>query len=302
MNEMPSQPKKRRYITLKEVLLVLLVGTLAALAIFTAQDDYSSLSLVSPTVYADELPVVVRFSTTPLLSEQFLDLNGIPTTGEYEQVEGLLRNPKQPPAIEKLSAINTRIGDEVRIFWTYPETVTQVNLYRKEIGGKINSEELLVEATTETSYIDTDVENGKSYEYRAESVIIVDNQTYTARTSPSITVAVSDTVAPGAPTNVTVTPVLAHTETGKAGLQINWKNPLDSDLAYIEVYRSSYFGARGQKMATLTASDETVFFDESALPNVEYYYTVVAYDTVGNGSSSDFQIAAPGNPNPFRPL
>ena len=250
MNELSSQPKKRRYITLKEVLLVLMVGVLAALAIFTAQDDYSALSLVSPTVYADEMPVVVNFSTKALVSQQFLELEGLPTSGEYEQVEGLLRNPKNPPSIERLSAINTRIGDEVRVFWSFPETVRHINLYRKELSSSsrvVAKEELILEQSTEMSYVDTAVSNDKTYEYRAEAVILVEQVAYVAQISPSVTVTVSDTVAPAAPSQVTVTQVLSHPETGKVGLQVNWKNPMDQDIAYIEVYRSSYYGLVGKK-------------------------------------------------------
>lgn len=89
--------------------------------------------------------------------------------------------------------------------------------------------------------------------------------------------AVGDSVAPGAPTNVTA-------QGGLQKVDIFWTNPADKDLNYIEVKRSG--NATEANAVSIGRSAGTEYTDPRPRGVGSYYYWVRAVDTSGNKSAT----------------
>lgn len=95
----------------------------------------------------------------------------------------------------------------------------------------------------------------------------------------------ADTIAPAAPTNVSIT-------TGDERVTLNWTKPSDSDLAGTKIYRSTQSGVLGD-LVTTVSNPETVVYTDTGLTNgTAYYYTVRSYDVSGNISPNVNQVVA----------
>lgn len=345
LDERRRLQRQHPLMTIKELLLVALVAILAGLSIYISQDNHTSFGLLSQVAYADVIPVITSFRTGVLTDERLLDLQIRSPYKSYDQVEGFVQNPSDPPPLESFTALNTRVGGEIGLYWTLPDTTlldnVAVNVYRKLADESDLKEQLVVERSTETAFVDGTVKNGSVYMYRAVTVAKDEKKQkdYESKESLIVTVVPSDQIPPQAPTEVTVLPVVGSTD-GQNGLMVEWTNPTDEDFDHSEIYRSTVFGDRGDllvriertenttfvdpsvkpgdrkeytvltfvseeatpSITTVDAADSTHYLDQSVLPNVHYYYTIVAYDDAGNSSSDDFQVPAAGNDSPFEPL
>lgn len=134
--------------------------------------------------------------------------------------------------------------------------------------------------TTSTSY-EWIVKPNTSYTVKIRGVDKSDNR---SAFSGNVTLtSTKDSTAPAAPTNV------AAVATFKS-IFLNWTNPTDADLAYVEVWRhTANDSANATKISTVNAVGGTPgsFTDSSNLTNgTLYYYWLKAIDTSGNTSTA----------------
>ncbi len=300
--------RSRKILFFKEVLLLTLVGIVAGLAIYTTNDARAAFGLTSTPVFANQLPVIKQFRISSLTSEPFLEFDIRPTVYPEVQVEARLFDPTDPPPVENFNVLNTRVGGEVALFWTYPENIEKVNIYRtfiKDVDDvdveKLDrrKEKLIVEKLNGTNYIDTDIQDNEAYQYRIVSLYTEGDKEYESSVGRIETIIPTDEIPPLPPTNISIRSV---DQEGKTGLEILWLNPEDNDFDHIRVFRSLSYGTRGEEIAFVRANQTAAYVDFDIAPNEKVFYTVVAYDESENASTDDFQIAAPGNENPFTPF
>ncbi|MFC1597915.1 fibronectin type III domain-containing protein [Patescibacteria group bacterium] len=300
-----QQARCQAWLRMKEVAFIGLIGMVAALSMYTARDDHSAFGLLTPSqiAYAQQMPVITSFRSGVLVEEPFLELEMYPQPKGEQQVAATLLDPKNPPPVEKLEAYNTRVGDEVSLFWTRPASVLTVDIYRAEVDEEarpeeLAAEELVAENVADLVYLDTTVKDDVAYQYRVVSVSQVDGIKYSATNSPAVEVTPSDEIPPQMPTNVLAT----STANGASGLTITWTNPTEEDFDHVKIFRSAQYGERGEKIAEVSQAKPTQYLDSTVKANQVYYYSVVAYDTAGNGSSDAFQMPEVGNEYPFTPI
>jgi hypothetical protein len=292
-------PRPARLALLRESVFLALAGLVAGLSIVIANDQQTAFGLIRPVALAQQIPTVSNFRTDVLVSEPFLDLDLYPQPKSETQFEGLLFNPKVPPPVRDLAAYNTRIGNEVGLFWTLPEGVAMVNIYRQVAGAAAGTEVQVAHRHEGQHFIDYEIEDKVRYQYRVAAVSLVDDTEYEAAQPVTALVTAIDEVPPGLPTDVVIAPVIAAQETG---LLLTWTNPPDEDLARIHLYRSTEFGSRGQEIAVIAIGQPMEYLDTTAAANAPYFYTIVAEDTTGNRSSDDFQLPPAGKDQPFEPF
>lgn len=283
---------------IKKLVILGCISVIAALSIYVARDDHASFGLFHREALAQEIPTIINFRPAVLTSEPFLEADLYPQQKPVSQVEAHFTDLTVPPPVEDFVALNTRTGGEVALFWNRPEVVQAVDIYRTEIDiTQQSTAQKIAEGVTEASYIDSDVQNRKRYQYRAVAVNTVNDKRYTSEDSPTALITPTDEVPPSPPTAVTVT----MTETGN-GLLVRWTSPMEDDFDHLLIYRSDVFGDRGSQVARILKASPEEYLDETVEPNTTYYYTVVAVDTSGNTSSDDFQLPAAGNEQPFTPI
>jgi fibronectin type 3 domain-containing protein len=283
----------------RESVLIFCVAILAGVAIYTSRSDNTAFGLLSQPVYADFIPVDIAFRDEVLLSQPFLELDVVDRDTSATQVEAQLFDSTNSPAVTDLTALNTRVGGEVMVYWAFPEGVAMANVYRSSVGSE---ETLLGARVAEPLFFDDQVENGEAYTYRVVSVVVDDTDTtkeFESSTSLEVVVTPVDLIAPHAPTDVRVATV--DTDDGPA-LRIAWTNPPEKDTASLSIFRSTQFGTRGVFVGSVNVADDPVYTDATAPKNTDVYYTVVSYDEAGNSSSGDFQSPLPGNAFPFTPF
>ena len=100
-----------------------------------------------------------------------------------------------------------------------------------------------------------------------------------------------DTIAPDAPTNLSVT----ATETQ---VELNWDDNAESDLASYRIYRSTETGTDFALLDTIAATI-SAYTDNTVTAGTTYFYVVTAVDTAFNESQdSNEDSATPGALNP----
>lgn len=277
----------------------MLLATLAGLSMYVARTDTTAFGLLSKPIEQDFVPVVVNFHTDILDDVPFLDLNvhaGQET--QITQVEGAVLNPKTPPEPLTIRAQNARIGTEVVVSWTLPESslTLRSNLYRT--ASTATTEELIAEHVEGEIWKDITALEDTTYTYRLHTAaqdVDVPETWYESEKSLTVTITPKDTIAPAAPTNVIVEPVL--TEDSAAALHITWTHPEGTES--VKIYRSERSDSRGALLTTVLVTDAAEYTDTTAPDNTTVWYTLVSVDAAGNTSSEDFALPVPGNPEPF---
>lgn len=180
-----------------------------------------------------------------------------------------------PPAVPSGLTVSSGISQLV-LAWL-PNTdpnLAGYNLYRN--GSKINSAPL-----TETTYTDTGLTNGITYEY---AVTAVDQDGNESGRSGTVALAPGDTLPPAPPAGITAAE-------GSSQVTLTWTANAESDLASYNIYRD---GVKANSAPVTSAS-----FTDTGLSNDRtYQYTVTAVDRSGNESQPSNVIRA--TPSSYR--
>lgn len=157
--------------------------------------------------------------------------------------------------------------NSVVITWTKPEDpdFEKVKIYR---------DTRFIAESTDTIYVDNDLQSNKTYSYEVKSLdssgnasaaIVIEAQTLAGNV-------VTPPTYDAPPANVTN---LAETHTTTTS-HITWTNPTDVDFAKVRVYRDNVL----KQETTGTSFDDT-----NLIINTAYAYKVTSVDTAGNESS-----------------
>lgn len=157
--------------------------------------------------------------------------------------------------IEQIETADNSLA--LSITWDKVVGAPKYNLYKRDAGTKSWAESHYIKTITDTSYIDTNVVNGKTYEYAVKAYIDKYNVSpYYTRSATAITIPgiidVSVVAEPSPATNII------------------W-NEVDGADSY-NVYRVAKNGAEWEKITNTT---ETMFIDDSeGASTTAYYYAV----------------------------
>ena len=162
--------------------------------------------------------------------------------------------------------------------WTAP-TNAFVSYYEVELR-QTSSANTTVFTTSETSIVLSPVIDGVSYTVRVRSVSVTGFRGAYASASAT---AGGDTSAPSAPTSVSATGGFKY-------ITINWTNPANRDLNFVEIYENSSNTTSG---ATVVGTSSGSAFVRTNLGiNVTKYYFLKAVDFSGNKSGFTSGVTA----------
>lgn len=270
--------------------LIILAATIALLS--QADKEKFGLSSQSP----ESAPVLGNIPLELLSSEQLLALQ-LPTH-LTETTSPVTAIPKDlvtsPPDVRDATALNTRVGSEIALFWKNPTTTSRVTIRRQEGNwNPLFSGDVLAQNVTGESFVDSGVTDSVHYSYQI-SVFASEDANALPSHGVIVNAVSSDTTPPAPPRNITVQ------SSSDAVLNVQWESSPEDDVVAYEIYRSEVEGQPGA-LITEVAVGITSLTDTSVFPNVAYYYTVVARDTAGNVSSAQYSAPRMGNPLPFDP-
>lgn len=90
---------------------------------------------------------------------------------------------------------------------------------------------------------------------------------------------------------------------GDSQIILNWQNPSESDFKTVKIFRSTKFYPANPEEGVLVYNGKGSFLINTGLINgIRYYYTVFAYDQVGNYSSGAIVSVVPSKIKPSLPL
>lgn len=156
-------------------------------------------------------------------------------------------------------------SDGVLIKWNYSEDVSSYTVYRKKAGGSWETLQKGIDGAV-TSFVD------KTPYKNADNI-------YTIRVYYNT--GLNDCDLNGKSVHYVTTPKLTSIKNELKGIRINWT--VTDGLKYNYIYRASVDSGSWKCIARVGGTVKT-YVDTSASPDVQYKYTVRAYDGVGLSS------------------
>lgn len=202
---------------------------------------------------------------------------GVGVIGSDNLNTGETVNP--PTALSVSSVLTLETDGTQRVMltssWTAPVSGTNVSFYEISITEGAGSAVVL--PVTGTSY-NVIVKANTAYAVKVRSVSFTGARS--AYTTVSNHTSTRDTVAPAAPTSLSITPSLT-------ALSLAWTNPSDTDLAHVELWENTTNATGGTKLTTLQATPSSggSWTRAGLASGVTRYYSLRAVDTSGNISS-----------------
>ncbi|RJR24375.1 hypothetical protein C4578_03255 [Candidatus Microgenomates bacterium] len=188
-----------------------------------------------------------------------------------------------------------RKGSSFRLYYTYFETdgkTATVNLFIQK-DGKDWRQTNQKDKTTVSGYFEvggSDFYDGEG-KYHFYATAKTDEDTVTSETVSTIL----DSTSPGKVTDYNKERLNA------ASFRLKWKNPEDSDLDRVHIYRSkerSFTADSGTRVAVMHGAPGEKMIWENGVPenDIEFYYAFIAFDHAGN--HSEIVTDAPGEVTP----
>lgn len=214
--------------------------------------------------------------------------------GPFSNVTNATPQQTNIPSFE-VSYLNAYPGNnQVLLEWGYAYNATGYEIWRSESTG---TEELLTNVTSSTHYFDTTALNGHTYYYivKPKHDLITGTQSPEASASPSTGPAPSP-------------PILAVTP-GDSGVVL-YSPPSDtiltSPIIGWEIYRGSVSGGENltpiDNVTDISFDTEMWWTDTTAMPDVNYFYTVKALGMYGlsdvSNEASSFMSPTGDVPDP----
>ncbi len=131
---------------------------------------------------------------------------------------------------------------------------------------------------SDTRFVDSGLQNGTTYYYRVQSVLMVENNSVAGGLSDAVSVVPVDQTPPAPPTGVTVVQTAA-------GIKVFWDKSQEPDVKGYRVYRR----AADEKTARFIGDVSAVYtiFEDSHVPaDTSVFYSVTAYDQVDTPNES----------------
>jgi hypothetical protein len=167
------------------------------------------------------------------------------------------------PTPEGIEANNA--ADAVQLTWH--AAAPEFRIYRKLTGEQDLAQ---IATTTKPSYLDGNIEYGKTYSYYIQSIEKTGDTYAESEISGVNAFKPADKFAPAVPAGVSPVP-------GTRSIELVWERNTEKDFASYRVYRDGKQIAEG-----LTAP---AYSDRDVKAGVKYSYQVTALDTTGNESA-----------------
>ncbi|NUP88896.1 MAG: family 10 glycosylhydrolase [Candidatus Sumerlaeia bacterium] len=187
--------------------------------------------------------------------------------------------PAAPAGLSVTSAANGSVG----LDWSdnTEADLAGYNVYRSATSGgpytKINGSPVGASVYTDTTAV-----NGQTYHYVVRAV---DTGALESGNSAQVSATVADTVAPAAPSGLSVTAAANN------AVSLDWADNGESDLAGYNVYRSATSGGPYTKInGSLVGA--SVYTDTTVINGQTYHYVVRAVDVSTNESGNSGQVSA----------
>lgn len=123
---------------------------------------------------------------------------------------------------------------------------------------------------TATRFVDGDVMNGKTYYYKVQSLMMVNQDRVSGGVTEIADASPVDRTPPGAPSGV-------RASASSAGTRVYWDRPDDPEVVSHRVYRRAKGQSQGELIGEVTMPS-SLFVDQSVPENVEVFYSVTAID------------------------
>lgn len=207
---------------------------------------------------------------------------------------------------------NVRVYDAqnskfVTVVWDpfLEEAPSSIKLFRADAPGR-KSEMIAELPGTASGYQDTGITLGKEYFYSLVSIGAKGEESVVV--GPYSVGPIKDTELPPPPEKVEVSLEEPQDSKGSFKVRIKWQDPSISDLAFINIYRSTQEGVLGTRIAKRAPGageyvDTDIDTEEGVNENgvVKYYYVLRSEDIHGNESEHTLSGPIIGNSNPFVP-
>ena len=216
------------------------------------------------------------------------------------------------PVPERISTLDAGVTENgIELHWSLPTRtsggeplpkVDEYHVYRGELdpapADKVTRDAkqavwktppVQIGKTQTPEYVDSAIDNGKTYGYVLRSAIYTGGKLLESGESNLKIVIAKDTFPPAAPQGL-VAAILSG-ESGKAVVDLSWSLNVEPDLAGYRVYRSEQEGSRGE-LLTAEQLPTPAYRDISAEPGKRYWYSVTAVDRAGNESPPSSAVFA----------
>ena len=130
-----------------------------------------------------------------------------------------------------------------------------------------------------SSFIDKDVEIGKTYYYRVQSNLTFQDTVIDGSVSSTVTAEIVDTIPPPVVSGVTVIP-------SSQNVRVFWDRVSADDLAGYRIYRRDAASKKFIQVGEVSAT-QTIFVDEDAPAETKLYYAITSID----GSSNESELS-----------
>jgi fibronectin type 3 domain-containing protein len=134
------------------------------------------------------------------------------------------------------------------------------------------------EMVSGTRFVDTGLQNGATYYYRVQSVLMVENNSVSGGLSNAVSVVPLDRTPPAAPTGVTVVQTAG-------GIKVFWDKSQEADVNGYRVYRRSADEKQARFVGDVSAV-YTIFEDSDVPAGTSVYYSITAYDKMESPNES----------------
>lgn len=199
-------------------------------------------------------------------------VSAVNSEGEGPQSSEVSATPATvPDAPTELTA--TPGDDTITLAWIAPADGGSDILYYKVFRGLTSGGEIFLSNASIVGFMDEWVEVATTYYYRVSAVNGLGEGTPSNEASAIIL------VEPGTSTNLTAVATLE-------GINLTWDAPTFDGGSTIMGY-SIYRGVESGNLTWLANCTELEFSDEEITIGVTYYYSIIAFNAVGNGTESD---------------
>ena len=250
--------------------------------------------------------VPISAFTSPIMAQAAYAVRVVNPKGREAGFSNLakLRTYPAPPVPREFAAEVTEEG--VRLSWTAlrkeniaagydGDVLIGYMIFRGELRGKINEDNAsemklqLLQTIPKTveeigEFIDRSVDWGKRYAYRIRSTTEFFGESTEGFDSGAVEILAEDTFLPAPPVRLVAVG-------GPGRIDLSWDASPAHDVAGYRIFRRRD-GREDPVLLPTDPSPSLAFTDETAVPGVEYTYTVVAVDTSGNLSEPSNTVTA----------
>ena len=134
------------------------------------------------------------------------------------------------------------------------------------------------EMVSDTRFVDTGLQNGVTYYYKVQSVLMVENNSVSGGLSDAVSVVPLDQTPPAPPTGITVVQTAG-------GIKVFWDKAHEPDVKGYRVYRRTANEKTARFIGDVSAV-YTIFEDSDVPADTSVFYSVTAYDQMETPNES----------------